>query len=67
LQVVHEVDPSWNVVDVHKQVIAPERPGEPIVQPTGRADCIISAVINEDHLTNDDLAARLMTTHYNAE
>jgi hypothetical protein len=38
LQVFHEVDASWNVVDVHKQVLAPERHGEPIMQPTGRAD-----------------------------
>jgi hypothetical protein len=36
VQVVQEVDPSRNVVDVHKQVLTPERLGEPVVQPTGR-------------------------------
>jgi len=52
------------VVDVHKQVIAPERLGEPIVQPTGRADRIISAVIDEN-LTSHD--RRTLTVHYSAD
>ena len=38
IQVINEVDPGRDVVDIHKQILAPERLGEPIMQPTGRAD-----------------------------
>ena len=48
VQMRYEVDPGRNVVDIHKEFVAAERLREPIVQPTGHADRIFSAVIDEN-------------------
>jgi hypothetical protein len=39
------------VIDIHKKVVAAKLLREPIMQPTGHADRIVSAVIDEN-LTN---------------
>jgi len=44
----HEVDPGGNVINIKKEVVAAECLREPIMQPTGHADGIISAVIDEN-------------------
>jgi hypothetical protein len=45
---IYEVDPRRNMVDVHKESFPPECLGKSIVQPTGHADRIVSAVIDEN-------------------
>jgi hypothetical protein len=47
-QVRHEVGPHRNVVDIHKELGAAESVREPIMQPTGHTDGIISAVVDEN-------------------
>ncbi|HET7381415.1 MAG TPA: hypothetical protein VFJ59_02355 [Pseudolabrys sp.] len=44
----HEVDPRRNVVDIHEEIFPPECLGQPVVQSTGDADRIFSAVIDEN-------------------
>src|SRR5262249_61145560 len=51
----YEVDPRRNMVDIHEESFSPETLAESIVQPTGRGARILSAVINENHLTNPPL------------
>jgi hypothetical protein len=53
------------VVDVHEQVIAPERLSEPVVQSTRRTDGIVSAVIDENLTSHDP--APYDNTHHSAE
>jgi hypothetical protein len=48
VQVRHEVGPGRNVVDIHKELGAAESVREPIMQPTGHTDGIISAVVDEN-------------------
>jgi hypothetical protein len=51
VEVIREVDPGWNVVHIHEKILPSKSLGKSIVQPTGHAHGIVSAVINEDHLT----------------
>jgi hypothetical protein len=48
VEIRHEVNSGSDAVHVHEKILLPERLGEPIVQPTGRADRIVSAVIDEN-------------------
>ena len=43
----YKVDPGRNVVDIHEELVVTERLREPIMESPGRADGIISAIIDE--------------------
>src|SRR5262245_61612167 len=53
VQVYHEVGPGRNVVDIHKELGAAESVCEPIMEPTGHTDGIISAVVDENLAAHD--------------
>ena len=48
IEIIYEVDPSRNMVDIHEEIFSPEALGKSIVQPTSGADRIVSAVIDEN-------------------
>jgi len=50
VQIRYEVNPRRDAVDIHKEIFLPERLGEPIMQPTGCANRIFTAVINENRI-----------------
>src|SRR5260221_6639621 len=45
---IDKVDASRDMVDIHEEIISPETLGKSIVKPTGRADRIVSAVIDKN-------------------
>ena len=47
----NEIDAGRDAVDVHEEFFLPERVSEPIVQPTGGADRIFTAVIEENRVS----------------
>ena len=64
---IYEVDSGRNVVDIHEQVLTPEGLGEPVMQPAGRADGIIAAVIDEHlagHALRPGLSIPANTAHF---
>src|SRR5262245_26280893 len=48
VEMSYEVDPRRNMIDIHEEIFPPETLGKSIVQPTGRAGRIVSAVIDEN-------------------
>ena len=55
VQIRHEVNPGRDAVDVHEEIFLPERLREPIVQPTGCANRIFTAVIDENLISHGPL------------
>jgi hypothetical protein len=54
---IHKVDPRRNVVDVHEDVLATKRLGEPIVQSTRRTHRVVSSIVYEDPACHADRRA----------
>jgi hypothetical protein len=48
---VREVDAGWNVVHVHEDFFSPKSLSKSVVQSTGYSFRIVSAVVDENHLT----------------
>src|SRR5215470_5530965 len=53
-----KVDSDRDVVDIHKQIVAAECLGEPIVQSTGYGDRIVAAVVDENLASSHCCARR---------
>ena len=48
VQIVDEIDPGRDVVDVHEHALAADRLREPVVHAAGARDAVVTPIIDED-------------------